>query len=154
MKILLISGAPNTGKTTITNKIEQNLRRIGFRNSCRKYVILEKDSAVVLEGTNNKGKTIRILLNTPSDTIGIIDEVYEYYQQNGPVDFIITTVRDMYVEREYLFETFNINNYEYYEIPLAKVSRRNNIEEAKENYFTRILDLVKHILSMEPFYIS
>ena len=154
MKILLISGAPNTGKTTITTMIERYLRSIGFRNYCRRYEISENDSAIVLEGANINGKTIRILLNTPSDTIGIIDEVYEYYQQNSPVDFVITTVRDMYEERNYLFETFNINNYEYYEIPLARVTRRNDNEEAKENYFTRVLDLVKHILSMEPFYIS
>lgn len=154
MKILLISGAPNTGKTTITTMIERYLRSIGFRNYCRRYEISENDSAIVLEGANINGKTIRILLNTPSDTIGIIDEVYDYYQQNSSVDFVITTVRDMYEERNYLFETFNINNYEYYEIPLARVTRRNDNEEAKENYFTRVLDLVKHILSMEPFYIS
>ena len=154
MNFLLISGAPNTGKTTITTMIESYLRSIGFRNYCRRYIFPENDSAIVLEGTNINGKTIRILLNTPSDTIGIIDEVYEYYQQNSPVDFVITTVRDMYDERNYLFETFNINNYEYYEIPLARVTRRNDNEEAKENYFTRVLDLVKHILSMEPFYIS
>ena len=154
MNFLLISGAPNTGKTTITTMIESYLRSIGFRNYCRRYIFTENDSAIVLEGTNINGKTIRILLNSPSDTIGIIDEVYDYYQQNSPVDFVITTVRDMYEERNYLFETFNINNYEYYELPLGKVSRRNDKEEAKESYFSRVLALLKHILSMEPFYIS
>ena len=154
MKILLISGAPNTGKTKITTMIESYLRTIGFRNSCRKYVIPENDSAVVLEGINKKGKNIRILLNTASDTQNIINQVHEYYQQNSPIDCLITTVRDMYEEREYLFETFSVNDNEYYEIPLAKVSRRNDNEEAKENYYTRVLTLIKHILSMKPFYIS
>ena len=106
MKKYILIGNPNTGKTTITTMIERYLRSIGFRNYCRRYEISENDSAIVLEGANINGKTIRILLNTPSDTIGIIDEVYDYYQQNSSVDFVITTVRDMYEERNYLFETF------------------------------------------------
>lgn len=154
MKILLMSGAPNTGKTTLINRIEQYLRSIGFRNFCRRYTVFENDRAVILEGSNNRGVTVRILLNTASDTVNIINAVNEYYQQNCPVDYLITSVRDMYKEREYLFETFSVNDNEYYEIPLAKVSRRKDNEEAKENYYTRVLTLIKHILSMKPFYIS
>lgn len=154
MKILLISGAPNTGKTKITTMIESYLRTIGFRNSCRKYVIPENDSAVVLEGINKKGKNIRILLNTASDTQNIINQVHEYYQQNSPIDCLITTVRDMHEERDYLFNTFEVENNEYLEIPLAKVTRRNGFDSAIEDYQSRILLLVQHVLSLSPFNIS
>ena len=40
------------------------------------------------------------------------------------------------------------------EIPLAKVTRRNDYYDAIENYQNRIFSLITHILSLAPFNIS
>ena len=154
MKILLISGAPNTGKTTLINLIIKYFRRCGFRSCCQSVHISGSDRVVCISGKTNKRKSVRVLINSASDTTTIINTIFQFYINNEPIDYFITSIRDMYDERELLFERLNCNNIEYYEVPLGRITRRKDFDQALDDYLSRILMLIEQVLSKSPFYIS
>lgn len=149
-KFIFISGAPNTGKSTILKTLHKFLKETKNFKEIKKEIIANNEGMFILEGYNNKEKPIKILLNYPSDTVDIIDNVYDFYTKNKPFDIVITSIRDMYSERDYLLEKFNITE-DYIELPLAKVTRKNDKNLACNSYYTRVLNLLKHILSLPPF---
>lgn len=152
MDVLLVGGFPNTGKTTIIKKIEQYLRKNGFNSVRKRKGTTSDDFVVVYEGGNQKKKKIKVLLNSASDSIPIIDQFYDYYQQNIPVDILIISIRDGGIERNYLLKKFDLSGDLYIELPLAKNSgRRNDYQVALDQYQQRIMNVIEHILCQNPF---
>ncbi len=149
-KFIFISGAPNTGKSTILKTLHKFLKETKKFKETKSKIIANDEGMFILEGYNNKGKSIKILLNYPSDTVDIIDNVYDFYTKNKPFDIVITSIRDMHSERDYLLDKFNITE-DYIELPLAKVTRKNDKKLACNSYYTRVLNLLKHILSLSPY---
>ena len=132
-KFIFISGAPNTGKSTTLKELYKFLKNTKKFKETKSKIIANDEGMFILEGYNNKGKSIKILINYPSDTVSIIDSVFEFYEKNKPFDIVITSIRDMYCERDCLLETFKINE-DFIELPLAKVNRKNDKEIACKNY--------------------
>ena len=149
-KFIFISGAPNTGKSTTLKELYKFLKNTKKFKETKSKIIANDEGMFILEGYNNKGKSIKILLNYPSDTVDIIDNVYDFYTKNKPFDIVITSIRDMHSERDYLLDKFNITE-DYIELPLAKVTRKYDKEIALNNYYERILNLLKNILSLPLF---
>ena len=149
-KFIFISGAPNTGKSTTLKELYKFLKKTKKFKETKSKIIANDEGMFILEGYDNKGKSIKILINYPSDTEAIIDYVYEFYNENKPFDIVITSIRDMYSERYCLLEKFNVGE-DYIELPLAKVTRKYDKEIALNNYYERILNLLKNILSLPLF---
>lgn len=149
-KFIFISGAPNTGKSTTLKELYKFLKNTKKFKETKSKIIANDEGMFILEGYNNKGKSIKILINYPSDTVSIIDSVFEFYEKNKPFDIVITSIRDMYCERDCLLETFKINE-DFIELPLAKVTRKNDKEIACKKYYERVFTLAKSILALPPF---
>ena len=152
MDFFLVGGYPNTGKTAIIKLIEKYLKKRGFNPVTTRNKTTNDDFVVVYEGSNQKKTKIRILLNSASDSISIIDQFYDYYQQNQSVDIVISSIRDAGAERDYLLKKFNLVDNSYIEVPLAKISgKRNDYKMALNQYQQRIMKLIEHILCQNSF---
>lgn len=152
MEVLLVSGSPNTGKSSVLLEVGKFLRTNNFIDvNAPVKTTLRNDEATILRGMDINGKSIQIFLNTASDTFLIIDMAKQVLSTNPSVDFIISSVRDMGTERNYLINKICPPNISFFEIPLAKVLRKRNRVVAIKDYHNRIIDLVKHIMHENPF---
>lgn len=145
MKVLLIGGASNTGKSNAVTVCANYLVNKGFsildcRNYSGKKISLPRiatenkpstDFLSNLSGVHKNGKKVTVLLTSASDTSDILDANFNYIQ-NQNCDFFITSIRDFGSVRKYLFSKLNINteNRSFIEFSLAKMLRKN------ENWFT------------------
>lgn len=167
MRVLLIGGAPNTGKTNAIAMCANYLLGKGFNViNCQNYdgkkinlpkivtgVNHSKDFLAVLEGKDLNNKTVSIVLTSASDTTGIIDLNFTYLQ-NQNYDIYISSIRDIGIERKYLLKKFNFTKAtpDLLEFPLAKMSRRgNNWFTAKTWYDTTVQNVLCHLLESKPF---
>jgi len=161
MDYLLFGGAPDTGKTGAMGRIARALNSsmwgftivAGFISAAPLPGNKPLDFRVVLEGKNNQGKIVRILINSATDDKYNIDELKKLYIASLPIDIIISSVRDIYWERQYFFDIMEILKKEdfYIEIPIAKITRRNDFSLALNWYEDSIDKLVTHILQRTPF---
>lgn len=156
MNTLLIGGAPSTGKTMSLVFIGNYLLSKGFRCTSINTIPANeeiKDYKAVLEGKNSDNKNIRIIINSASDTKEIIDSFNDFYNSNGVYDILISSIRDIYQERDYLLDTLQINSRSdaIIEIPLAKITRRNDYSSAQNWYKTITQNLIIKILSSSSF---
>ena len=122
MKTLLIGGAPNTGKTNAVVMCAHYLVNNGFTVlDCQNYegkkIQLPKiatgsnpstDFLAKLEGQDKNNKKISAVITSASDTTGIIDGNFNYFQ-NQNCDIYISSVRDIGYERKYLLSKFIAN---------------------------------------------
>ena len=167
MKILLIGGAPNTGKSNAVTMCANYLVNKGFalvdcQNYSNKKISLpkiatgsnsSKDFLAKFEGTDKNGKKITVLITSASDTTEIIDANFKYFQ-NTTCDIYISSVRDIGSVRKYLFSKFNFTSDDksLIEFPLAKMSRRNeNWFIAKKWYDSAVQNMLEFILGSKPF---
>lgn len=150
MEILLVSGSPNTGKSTVLLEVGKFLKANKFNIIKTMKIPPSNDEATILRGMDINGKTIQIFFNTASDYKGIINGAKQVLSTNPSVDFIISSVRDMGVERDYLINEI-CPNVSFLEVPLAKVSRKGNRAVAINDYQNRIINLIKHIMHENPF---
>ncbi len=151
MEVLLVSGSPNTGKSSVLLEVGKFLRTNNFIDvNAPVKTTLRNDEATILRGMDINGKSIQIFLNTASDTFLIIDMAKQVLSTNPSVDFIISSVRDMGVERDCLINEI-CPNVSFLEVPLAKVSRKGNRVMAINDYQNRIVNLIKHIMHENPF---
>lgn len=97
MKIILIQGGEDTGKTTLCNKLdewlqkEQNYQRTVYKEDTPKKPKHKKlkDFRVVYE---KEGK--KVLMNTLADDQDVIQQFEYFFRQNQQdVDMLITTIR-------------------------------------------------------------
>jgi GTPase SAR1 family protein len=155
MDCLLISGAQSVGKSEAIYRLTNNLIASGYRIVAGVYPATFLDFKVVLEGVNRYGKTVRIIINSPTDTVDIINGFRTFFNSNGNYDILISSVRDgSFWPRGDFFKIMDISRPKDFilEIPLAKVTRRNtNFAISLSWYQAQIDSLAKHILVNDPY---
>lgn len=157
MNCLLLGGAQNVGKSETTYRTANFLRSNGFSLTSGTIPNSFQDfSRCVLEGLDQNGKLIKIIINSPSDTEEIINEFKTFFDNNGSnYDILISSIRDdNFYPRSDFFRIMNINNTKDFilEIPLGKITRRgNNFNIALNWYQTQMDNLINHILKNQPF---
>lgn len=156
MKYLLLGGAPNTGKTSAIYRLAQFLLN-------RNYIIIEgsfpsqiSDFKIVLQGSDNIGNLIRIIINSATDYKNNIEELKKLNDKlSGSIQIIISSVRDGAIwPREQFFEIMEIDNNKdvVIEIPLGRANRRGENLPVQLAWYERTLDnLLNHTLSNSPF---
>lgn len=167
MSVLLIGGAPNTGKSNAVAMCANYLVGKGFSVvACQNYdaksmnipkvvngAASSKDFMAKLTGKNLNGKQITVIVVSASDTNQMIDQNFDFcHGQN--YDILISSIRDIGEERTYLLSKFNMNvdNTNVVEFPLAKMSRKNqNWFTAKTWYDFTVQNILSHILKSKPF---
>jgi GTPase SAR1 family protein len=158
MKFLVISGAPNTGKTTAINKIAEwitirasvtsdstgNPLPTFLPNSEGKY----KDFSIIIF---YKGR--KIIIHSATDDELCMNNLITKIKQNPDTEIVITSCRDINDERDYF--TTNVRPYStfFLESPLGKITRKSdeNKPAAQKWYKDTLLLLHQHILSNIPF---
>lgn len=155
MKFLVISGAPETGKTTAINKIAEWLTfgaittdingdplPIFLPNLIGEY----SDFSVVII---LKGK--KIIIHSATDDKYNMDVLIDKLKLYPDTYIVITSCRDIYWERDYFkihikpFSTF------FLESPLGKITRRNDFHLADLWYKENLLILHQHTLKNNPY---
>jgi len=166
MKYLLIGGAPNVGKTQSIRRLTLSLVSKGFK-VIRDYDpnndLLKndpdsdsgKDIMMLIEGVDKHGKTIRIIINSATDTIDCMDNFQYFRDANPPADILISSIRDdyFYPSRETFFEKMRMDPSDpnIVEMPLAKITRTTYYDNSKAWYDQKVDNLLIHILNNSPF---
>lgn len=144
MKVILIQGAKNTGKTTLCNRIDEWLQRellrekgINLRIEMTKHFSKKNDFFAVYDIYTNK--TIknpeeldvfkaRIFINSGSEEKCITpferfykNENEEYYKSKQQPDLVITAIRPSGTDSNKIIEVLNMNN-----------SEKLNLDDLKE----------------------
>ncbi len=159
MNYLIVTGAPQTGKSeTIFGIGKLLLSEYGFKDISHAFEIpiakQLRNCLCILEGKNRKGVTKRILINTPAHDLYHINQLHEFYMKNKDIDIIFTSTRDG-ADKIYhtFFEIMNIDkkNDHVYEVPLGKITRRNNSDEALIWYKDACRNLIIELLKKSDF---
>jgi hypothetical protein len=156
MKLFVISGAPQTGKTTAINKIAEWLTisltadvngkpfPSFLPNAKGKY----NDFSIVI---NRHGK--KIIIHSATDNEQCMDDLIEKLKKNPDTDVVITSCRDINKERDYF--TAHIKPYAtfFLESPLGKINRKNKewVIASHKWYKDTLLLMHQHILSNNPY---
>ena len=98
MKVILIQGKANTGKTTLCNRIDEwllNVKNFSIEDREPKTSTSKTEDFKAIYSKKIDTKEIRIILNSSSDTLKIIDDFKRYYvnNQNNGYDMFVTTIR-------------------------------------------------------------
>ncbi len=98
MKVILIQGKANTGKTTLCNRIDEwllNVKKFSIEDREPKTSTSKIEDFKAIYSKKIDTKEIRIILNSSSDTLKIIDDFKRYYvnNQNNGYDMFVTTIR-------------------------------------------------------------
>ena len=80
---LLIGGAPSVGKSETIYRLANHLIGKGFVIVAGFIPVTFNDFKVVIEGKNINGQIIRIIINSPTDTVGIIKDFKSFFNNNG-----------------------------------------------------------------------
>lgn len=155
MNFLVISGAPQTGKTTAINKIALWLTA-GVINTdvngnplptftVNQHGKYDDISVVVLL----KGK--KVIIHSASDDKNRIDELIALLKAHPDVEVVITSCRDLDWPRVYFTSNVRPCATFFLESPLGKITRRNDFQNADKWYKDTLLELHQHILRSGPF---
>lgn len=155
MNCLLIGGAQSVGKSETIYRLANELTSRGFIIVAGSIPIPFSDFRCVLEGLDKKDNIVRIILNSPSDTVQIIQDFKNFYDVNGLYDILISSVRDndFYPRRDF-FTIMDINLIRDFilEIPLGRITRRGtNFFTALNWYENQMDNLLIHTLSNPPY---
>lgn len=164
MECLLFGGAESVGKSNAIYRLATRLitpPASGTSSVFSTFIDITGtvptsfgDFRAVLEGKNNKGQNVRIIINAHTDTTAIINEFKDFYDNNGVYDIFISSVKeDSYSVRNDFFRIMNISAPKDFilELPLAKVRREPNYSVSVA-WFERQLDmLVEHVLKRDPY---
>jgi hypothetical protein len=154
MNYLLFGGAESVGKSEAIKRLEQyfiqqkGFRQIGLQD------LPNNDFYACVEGRNNAGKEIRILLFSAADTKRVIRDFERFCTQYAPYDFIVSTIRDEGdLMRDYFYDTMGITDDADYvsEISMGKITRRNTRDIAVKWYSERVDTFAHTILQYPPF---
>nr|WP_315222222.1 hypothetical protein [uncultured Flavobacterium sp.] len=155
MECLLISGAQSVGKSKTIYRLANHLVAIGYVVVAGAIPAKFTDFKAVLEGKNKQGQNIRIIINSPTDTIDLINNFKRFYDSNGHYEILISSVRDAsFPVRKDFFRIMNIAAPKDFilELPLAKVTRQGtNFRICLTWYETQMDILVHHVLNSNPF---
>ena len=168
MKVILIQGVENTGKTTLCNQIDEWLQRellrekgINLRIEMTKHFSKKNDFFAVYDIYTNK--TIknpeeldffkaRIFINSGSEEKCIIpfgrfykNENKEYYKNNHQPDLLITAIRPSKTLYKKTIKALNLDNLE--ELNLSSISCSYKEDIFKKNLLIQLektpLELIK-----------
>lgn len=155
MVCLLFGGAPSVGKSETIYRLAQYLMAKGFTDVLGLVPATFSDFSAVLEGVDLKGVQVRVIINTATDTPGIIENFKAFYDANGNYEILVSSVRDdNFWPRAEFFGIMGISpsTHQIIEIPLAKITRRDiNFYTALAWYEKSIDKLTHHILGLPPF---
>lgn len=156
MECLLIGGAQSVGKSGTIYRLANDLVSRGFSVSAGSIPARFSDFKAILIGFNKSGDKITIIINSPTDTVDIINDFKKFYDDNGGVyDILISSIRDDdFWPRNDFFKIMNITSAKNFilEIPLAKITRRTtNLPIALRWYRSQIDNLINHTLTNNPF---
>lgn len=160
MKTLFIAGNEGAGKTPVSNNLEKVLNdnyRI-YQRRIPNPAGHEEDFIKIFDGTTKDKRDIRIVLSSASDSQDVIDNMIEKLQlafdgKRHTNIVLITTARNTgdssrkYLEKK-IAEVCPDN--EIIEFPLARINEKAE-EAVHEWYHTSVGNILKHILSNEPF---
>lgn len=156
MDSLLFGGAPSVGKSETIYRLTQNLIQTNnFSVIAGNIPPTFSDFRVVLEGVNSKGEKVRVIINSATDTVQIIEDFKAFFETNGNYDILISSVRDgdNWPRGDFfsIMDLVNVSN-TILEIPLGKVTRREPRFDASLDWYQRNIDrVVINILSSQPF---
>lgn len=157
MDCLLIGGAPSVGKSECIYRLTKYLISQGFVDVLNRVPQKFKDFRTVIEGKDRNGKSIRIIINSATDTTSVIENFKEFYDKNGTYDVLISSIRDnSFSVRIDFFKIMNISDktYNITEIPLSKITRRDENFKTALQWFRDMIDkLIISILKNQPFQI-
>lgn len=158
MKVILIQGKANTGKTTLCNRIDEWLlnnriyelqqlissRKSGQNSSIKEIIKIEvikkilphNDFYAVYDIQFSKGGNKRVIINTLSDynTITEFENFYNNNKNNG-YDVFITTIRNRKTPRKVIKE--------FYEKELKSINlptKPNGIINLNKNPITNVVE--------------
>lgn len=155
MDSLLIGGAQSIGKSGAIYRLTHRLITKGFIVVSGSFPATFVDFKVVLEGYNIQGKKVRIIINSATDTVDIINQFKDFYDKNGSYDILVSSIRDNnFWPRLDFFSIMKINPAKDFilEIPLAKITRRGSNFSIALNWYENQLDtLIDHSLRNPPF---
>jgi len=156
MNYLLIGGAETVGKSETIFRLANNLISRGFTLIAGTIPASFNDFRCILEGVDSHKNKIKIIINSPSDTVPIINDFKKFFDDNGSTyDIVISSVRDDdFYPRNDFFRIMNINPLKNFvlEIPLAKITRRGaNFTTALNWYQNQIDILIDHTLQNRPY---
>lgn len=157
MNFLVISGAPETGKTTAINKIALWLTAGVittdiYRQPLPSFLVNQygkyNDISVVVM---LKGK--KVIIHSASDDEARMNELIALLNNHSDVAVVITSCRDLYHKRAYFANHIKPFAKFFLESPLGKITRRNDFQKADDWYKDTLLELHQHILKGGPFYL-
>ncbi|MBY8963157.1 hypothetical protein KJK34_10375 [Flavobacterium sp. D11R37] len=155
MDCLLIGGAQSVGKSETIYRLTENLIAAGYLVTAGTFPATFTDFRVVLQGPNRFGKTVNIIINSPTDTVDIINDFKSFFDANGTYDILISSIRDVnFWPRGDFFRIMGITSPKDFilEIPLAKITRRDTNFPIALNWYQRQMDnLMNHLLVNTPF---
>ncbi|RYF26788.1 MAG: hypothetical protein EOO42_00600 [Flavobacteriales bacterium] len=154
MKYLLFGGAPNVGKSESIYRLALHLLTIGFTDVHSSVPTIFSDFRAILTGIDKNGKLVRIIFNSATDTPGLIKAFKDFYDLNGSYDILVSSIRDDdFWPRKDFFSIMGISptSTDITEIPLAKITRRNDFQMALDWYIEKLDKLTLHILANTPF---
>lgn len=157
MNSLLIGGAQNTGKSKAIYKIANTLLGKGFVLIAGTIPATFNDFMVVLKGTDNNGKESIIIINSATDTEGIIKAFKKFFDTNGTYHIMISSIRDdNYYPRKEFFDIMKLNADDFVlEIPFAKITRiKKNRAKPLKWFADNMENLINHVLKNNPFNIG
>lgn len=149
INILLFEGSPDTGKSQTIHRTTINLQSKRFKVIAGSIPAFFKDLWVVLKGIDKSGKTVSVIINSATDTTGIIRNFRRFYNSNRSYDILISSVRDdNFWPRKEFFKIMGINPSKTLEIPFAKITQINKNRSAPLKWCADKIDLlIEHTLS-------
>ncbi|MBO9584976.1 MAG: hypothetical protein J7574_12520 [Flavobacterium sp.] len=154
MKFLVISGAPQTGKTTSINKIAEWLT-IGITTDIYGEALPSflpgikgkyEDFSIVI---NRHGK--KIIIHSATDNKPWMDKLTNKLKENPDTDVVVTSCRDIYWERNYFSDNVKPFASFFLESPLGKITRQKDFALANKLYKANLFLMHKHILINSPY---
>ncbi len=153
MEHLLVGGAQSVGKSeNIYTLVRDFLIPKGFQIIAGTFPATFGDFKALFEGVDKNGKTVRIIVNTATDTVDIINDFKKFSNSNLPADILISSVRDdnFWPRKEFFTIMGIVSN--VIEVPLAKITRRGaNFNIALTWYQEKNYKLLTYILESSPF---
>lgn len=155
MKFLVISGAPETGKTTAINKIAQWLTNGVITTDVNGTILpsflpdsLGKygDFSIIIILGNRK-----IIIHSATDDKKCMNQLKEKIKLHPDIEIVITSCRDIKWERDYFISNIRPFSKFYLESPLSKITRRNDFILADNWYKDTLFKMHQHILSNNPY---
>ncbi|MDM1484321.1 hypothetical protein HX045_11655 [Myroides odoratimimus] len=171
MNFFIISGAPDTGKTSILNILANELlnqKYVGSLHNILNYNQLNTPTSILPTfALNSQGKYDdislfvefggkKVLFHSATDDFECIDKLKKIILLHSDLDIIITSCRDIDYpgkERTLLRSLIDPNNDFDVEVPRGKISRTNSINKASAYTWLEVtsINLYLHLLGQSPY---